>query len=142
MNLYRIIYSSYGKPDLGYHDLRDIMQKSETNNQRDGITGMLCYGDFVFLQILEGDRTTLSNTFHRISQDPRHHTPELIECGPIESRIFGVWSMKTVNLSELKSQEVKNLILKYSTSATLKPHNMSPKQSLSLMQEIAAFYDK
>ncbi|WP_353931412.1 BLUF domain-containing protein [Okeanomitos corallinicola TIOX110] len=142
MNLYRIIYSSYGKPDLGYHDLRDIMQKSEINNQRDGITGMLCYGDFVFLQILEGDRTTISNTFNRISQDPRHHTPELIECRPIKSRIFGVWSMKTVNLSDLKSEQVKNLILKYSTSDTMKPHNMSPKQCLSLMQELAVFYDK
>jgi hypothetical protein len=118
------------------------MQKSEKNNQQDGITGMLCYGDFVFLQILEGDRTTISTTFHRISQDPRHHTPELIECGPIKNRIFGVWSMRTVNLNDFNSQEVKNLIFKYSTSDTLKPHTMSPKQCLSLMQEIAAFYEK
>jgi Sensors of blue-light using FAD len=106
MSLYRLIYSSHGKPNLGYHDLKDIMEKSDKNNQLEGITGLLCYGDSIFLQILEGDRTTVSKTYHRISLDIRHHTPELIECVPIESRIFGVWSMKAVNLSELNSQKV------------------------------------
>jgi hypothetical protein len=28
MSLYRLIYSSYGKSNLGYHDLKDIMEKS------------------------------------------------------------------------------------------------------------------
>lgn len=149
MSLYRLIYSSCGKPNLGYHDLKDIMEKSEKNNQLEGITGLLCYGDSIFLQILEGDscgalrdRTVISKTYHRISLDTRHHTPELIECVPIESRIFGVWSMKAVNLSELNSQQVKNLILKYSASATLQPHTMTSEQCLNFMKALATHYDK
>ncbi|BAZ86377.1 BLUF domain-containing protein [Dolichospermum compactum] len=59
MSLYRLIYSSYGQSNLGYHDLKDIMEKSEKNNQFDGVAGLLCYGDSVFLQILEGDRYIL-----------------------------------------------------------------------------------
>jgi|GEM_PF-163336 hypothetical protein len=47
MSLYSLIYSNYGKPDLGYHELKYIMEKSEKNNQLDGITGLLCYGDSV-----------------------------------------------------------------------------------------------
>ncbi|MDP5016175.1 BLUF domain-containing protein [Anabaena sp. UHCC 0187] len=142
MNLYRLIYSSYAKSDLEYHDLKAIMQKSEKNNQAEGITGLLCYGDSIFLQILEGDRTVISKTYHRIALDTRHHTPELIECIPIESRLFGVWSMKAVNISDLNSQQVRNLILKYSPSTTLQPHTMTAQQCLNLMQALAALYDK
>jgi hypothetical protein len=118
------------------------MDKSERNNEAQGITGLLCYGDSIFLQILEGDRTIISNTYHRISLDKRHHTPELIECVPIESRTFAAWSMKAINLNELNSQQVRNLILNYSTSATLKPYTMTPQQCLKLMTELADFYNK
>jgi hypothetical protein len=142
MSLYRLIYSSYGKPDLGYQDLKDIMEKSEKNNQSKGITGLLCYGDYIFLQILEGDRATISQTYHRISLDPRHHSPEIIECVPVESRLFGVWSMKAINLNELNSEKVRSLILKYSTSTSLKPYTMTSQQCLNLMQELATFYGK
>jgi Sensors of blue-light using FAD len=142
MNLYRLVYSSYAKSDLGYHDLKDIMEKSEKNNQSEGITGLLCYGDSVFLQILEGDRTIVSKTYHRIALDTRHHTPELIECIPIESRLFGIWSMKAVNISNLNSQEVRNVILKYSASTTLQPHTMTSQQCLKLMQALATLYDQ
>ncbi len=142
MSLYRLIYSSYGKSNLGYHDLKDIMEKSEKNNQFDGITGLLCYGDSIFLQILEGDRKIISKTYHRIALDPRHHTPELIECTPIESRLFGVWSMKAVNLNDLNSKEVRNLILRYSSSTTLRPENMTTEQCLNFMKAVAEFYNK
>lgn len=142
MNLYHLIYSSYAKPNLGYHDFRDIMQRSESNNQNDGITGMLCYGDSVFLQILEGDRALISKTFNRISSDPRHHTTELIECVPIESRSFALWTMKMVNFTQLKSPKVKSLILKYSGSTFLKPQTMNPQQCLNLMKEIRAFFEE
>ncbi|MEA5616427.1 BLUF domain-containing protein [Cronbergia sp. UHCC 0137] len=142
MSLYRLIYSSYGIPDLGYHDLKDIMEKSEKNNQSDGITGLLCYGDSIFLQILEGDRTIISQTYHRIALDQRHHTPELIECVPIESRLFGIWSMKAVTLSDLNSEEVRNLILKYSASITLQPHTMTSQQCLNFMQALVKLYEK
>ncbi|TAE60823.1 MAG: BLUF domain-containing protein [Nostocales cyanobacterium] len=142
MNLYRLIYSSYGKANLSYHDLTEIMQKSDKNNQHDGITGMLCYGDSVFLQILEGDRAVVSKTFQRISRDTRHHSPELIEFVPIESRLFVEWSMKAVNLGQLKSEKVKKLLLKYSPSTTLKPSSMTGKQCINLMQELAEFYEQ
>ncbi|NJL84160.1 MAG: BLUF domain-containing protein [Chloroflexaceae bacterium] len=138
MNLCRLIYSSCASPDLGYRDLLDIMEKSEKNNSLAGITGQLCYGDAMFLQILEGDRESVSKTYHRIVSDERHHTPELIECVPIESRLFAVWSMRAVKLGELHSDKVKQLILKYSPSTQFQPSNMTPQQCLNLMEELVA----
>ncbi len=142
MSLYRLIYSSYGKPNVGYHDLKEIMEKSEKNNNFDGITGFLCYGDSVFLQILEGDRKIISKTYHRISLDPRHHSPELIELTPVESRLFGVWSMRAVNLSDLHSKGVRSLILKYSLSTVLRPETMTSEQCLNFMKAVAVLYEK
>ncbi|MEN9266671.1 MAG: BLUF domain-containing protein, partial [Thermostichales cyanobacterium BF4_bins_65] len=62
MSLHRLIYISRARQDIGYYDLRDIQDKSERNNSRDGISGMLCYGNGLFLQILEGSRTAISST--------------------------------------------------------------------------------
>uniref|UniRef100_B8HWP0 BLUF domain protein n=1 Tax=Cyanothece sp. (strain PCC 7425 / ATCC 29141) TaxID=395961 RepID=B8HWP0_CYAP4 len=138
MILYRLIYCSYASPKLGYDDLKDIMEKSQKNNSVDGITGQLCYGDSMFLQILEGDRKSVSKTYHRITLDDRHHSSELIECSPIESRQFAVWSMRAVKLGDLEGGKVKNLILKYSGSTTFQPNYMTPNQCIGFMQELLA----
>lgn len=136
MNLCRLMYSSYASPQLSYQDLKEILEKSQKNNQSDGITGLLCYGDAMFLQILEGDRRMVSQTYHRISQDSRHHTPILIECVPIEERCFEIWSMQTVKLMDMKAEKIRNLILKYSAATTFQPQIMTPSQCLKFMQEL------
>ena len=135
MVLYRMVYSSYASPNLGYEDLNDIMGKSEKNNSRDGITGFLCYRDSMFLQVLEGDRQILCKTYHRISQDNRHHNPEIIEAAPIESRIFGLWSMRAIKLGDLSAERAQHLILKHSGSTVFKPHTMSAEQCLNFFTE-------
>ncbi|MGK7944491.1 MAG: BLUF domain-containing protein [Microcystaceae cyanobacterium] len=138
MNLSRLIYSSYASPSLNYNDLKDIMEKSEVNNKNDGITGFLCYGDSMFLQVLEGDRKMVSQTYHRIAMDERHHTPALIECIPIESRMFDVWSMKAVKLGDIQGETIRNLILKYSGTTLFEPNLMTPNQCLSFIKELSA----
>ncbi|MGL5035216.1 MAG: BLUF domain-containing protein [Microcystaceae cyanobacterium] len=139
MNLCRLIYSSHASTDLTYHDLKEIMEKSEKNNKPDGITGLLCYGDSMFLQILEGDRRLVSQTYHRIALDQRHHTPVIIECSAIELRTFEVWSMRTVKLVDLDAQKIRNLLLKYSSSIAFQPDLMTGKQCLLFMQDLASF---
>ena len=52
MNLYRLIYSSQASSELSPEDLKDISSVSEKNNLADGITGLLCYSNLMFLQIL------------------------------------------------------------------------------------------
>ena len=69
-------------------DLKEILDVSEKHNSENGITGLLCYGNQTFLQILEGEWEEVNKTYHRIAQDTRHHTPRLIECLPITVRSF------------------------------------------------------
>jgi hypothetical protein len=140
MNLYRLVYSSQANSELSPEDLKDISVVSENNNLADGITGLLCYSNLMFLQILEDEHEQINKTYHRIVGDKRHHTPILIECVPIQNRLFEVWSMQTISLSDLADSQINTLILKYSGSPKFKPNGMSPKQCLNFMKEVANIY--
>lgn len=143
MALFRLIYLSYATPNLEYPDLLDIMQKSEKNNSAVGITGMLCYGDSMFLQILEGDRKLVSQTYNRISIDKRHFGSELIEFTQTDSRLFGVWSMHLVQMDTMSSKvkvQAHNILTKYSSSNRFAFGSMNAMQSLNFMVDMSALY--
>ena len=136
MGLYRMIYISRAVPGLGYSDLWDIMAKSEVNNSHVGLTGLLCFGNGIFLQILEGSRQAISHTYHRILQDPRHHSAELIAFDPVLQREFIQWSMKLVQIDEDSPEKMRRLYLKYSGEIHFAPETMTPAQCLQFMIEI------
>lgn len=141
MHLCRLIYSSKARPDLGFADLRDIMEKSEKNNPGDGLTGMLCFGNSMFLQILEGDRGAVSRTYNRILSDPRHVEAEIIECTEVSKRLFSDWSMKAVQLSGAQlTEKVKLLTLRHSSAPQFSPVAMTAEQCLALMCELNALF--
>jgi hypothetical protein len=136
MGLYRMIYFSRAVPGLGYQDLRDIMAKSEVNNGHVGLTGLLCFGNSVFLQILEGSRPAISHTYHRILQDPRHHSAEIIAFEPVLHREFVQWSMKLVQIDQDSPEKMRRLYLKYSGEMNFAPETMNPAQCLQFMIDI------
>jgi len=140
MALYRLIYVSQAISGLEYPDLVDILEKSERNNKKVGITGMLSFGDSMFLQVLEGSRRVVSQTYNRILIDKRHANAELIDFSEIDYRDFGVWSMKVVQLSN--HAEVRSIILKYSSSETFSPISMTGRQSLNFLRELTELYQK
>jgi hypothetical protein len=74
-------------------DLNSILDASNRNNERDGITGALLFDTLWFVQILEGEREAVSATLCRIMGDERHDAVTIMECGPIAARQFGNWWM-------------------------------------------------
>lgn len=140
MSLYRLIYSSQAIPTLKPQDLKDILESSQKNNPNNGITGLLCYSKPCFLQVLEGECEQVNETYHRIVQDERHHTPKIIECLPIRKRNFEVWSMQAISINDLATDQVKTLVLKYSGFTSLRPDAMDPEQCLSFLIDIAKVY--
>jgi hypothetical protein len=140
MALYRLIYVSQAVAGLEYPDFIQILQKSEFNNKQVGITGMLVFGDSMFLQVLEGSRRKVSQTYNRILLDKRHVNAELIDFSEIDHRNFTVWSMKLIELNN--QPEARDIILKYSNSQTFSPISMTGKQSLNFLREITELYQK
>lgn len=136
MSLCRLTYCSHAIPNVNYQNLKDILEKSQKNNTPLGITGLLCYGNGMFLQVLEGDRKFLSHTYNRIAQDERHYDTEIIEFVEIDYRHFGEWSMKALDLSDCSREIVKTLSMKYSSATDFYPFQMNAKQSFNFLVEL------
>ena len=139
MRLCRLIYCSKASREILYLDLKSIMEQSIANNTRDSITGILCYGNSMFLQMLEGDRQNISSTYNRIISDPRHCETQIIDFSYVEERVFSSWSMKVVQLGEYAPEVIKKVITKYSSSSTFDPDKMSPQQCLKFFDELNAY---
>ncbi len=102
--LIRLIYVSKAV-DPQSHSLTDsILRQAHAWNTQNDITGVLCEGQGVFLQALEGERGKVTRLYARISADPRHTDLELIHCESIIQRRYGDWSMARVGLSDVDPQ--------------------------------------
>jgi len=102
--LIRIIYvSSAVGPQTGTMT-HSILSQSQAWNQANGVTGVLCQGQGVFLQALEGERSTVNALYSRIYLDPRHTNVGIIHCESITKRRYENWSMALVSLSDIEPE--------------------------------------
>lgn len=132
--LVRLMYASRAVPALDQEELVTILRQSKANNPSTGVTGVLCYSGGIFLQVLEGGRSSVNKLYNRIGADPRHTDVELLLYEEIGERRFASWSMGQVNMSRLNP----SLLLKYSATASLDPFSVSGKVSLALFEELVA----
>ena len=102
--LIRLIYMSKAVDEQTGALTDSIMRKAHAWNTQNAITGVLCEGQGVFLQALEGERGEVTRLYARISADSRHTALELIHCESIAERRYGDWSMARVSLSDVDPQ--------------------------------------
>lgn len=102
--LIRLIYVSKAVDPQTFALTDSILRKAHDWNTQNDITGVLCEGQGVFLQALEGERGNVTRLYARISADPRHKDLELIHCESITKRRYGDWSMARVSLSDVDPQ--------------------------------------
>ena len=100
----RLIYVSKAVDPLTGTLTASILRQAHAWNTENAITGVLCQGQGVFLQVLEGNRRTVNDLYERIHADPRHQDLELIHCETITERRYGKWSMAHVLLSDVDPQ--------------------------------------
>ncbi len=102
--LIRLIYVSQSVDPQTTSQVEAILRTAHERNARQDVTGVLCIGQGVFLQVLEGERATVSALYARIHADPRHRDVELIHCESIAQRRYGRWAMAHVRLSDVDPQ--------------------------------------
>ena len=132
--LVRLMYASRAVPEVNQEELVAIVRKSKANNPAVGVTGVLCFSEGIFLQVLEGGRGPVNALYNRIAADPRHSQVELLAYEEIGERRFAGWSMGQVNLARLNP----GLLLKYSETAALDPFSVSGRVSMALFEELMA----
>jgi hypothetical protein len=99
-----------------------------------GVTGVLCLGEGIFLQVLEGGRSAVNKLYNRIVADKRHSDVELLCYEEISERRFAGWAMGQVNMKHLNP----GLLLKYSERPVLDPFAVSGQVSMALFHELMA----
>lgn len=110
--LIRIIYISRStftptKSNAGIEpNVGRILAKSRINNRRDGLVGVLYFGDGCFFQCLEGEQAAIDALYARLQLDERHKDIKLLSREPISALSYTDWAMKYVPLEK----EMKNLM--------------------------------
>ena len=77
-----------------------ILITAQQNNPKHGIGGVLCQGQGLYLQLLEGQRSAVNRLFARLLLDTRHKDVELLHLQEVEQRRFAAWSMAHVELRD------------------------------------------
>jgi Sensors of blue-light using FAD len=108
-----------------------ILLKSRTSNEKNGLVGVLYFGDGCFFQCLEGSEESVDTLYAKLQADVRHTDLKVLSRKPITAPSFVEWTMKYVpldqqmnrlleihgykafnpyNFNELMTQEVMNLL--------------------------------
>ncbi|MGA7675304.1 MAG: BLUF domain-containing protein [Rhizomicrobium sp.] len=91
--MHQLVYVSTASWAMSNADLNEILDASRRNNRVNGVTGMLLHIDRGFLQVLEGPKAAVEETYARIKQDRKHNAPRILVEQETDGRLFGDWSM-------------------------------------------------
>ncbi|MEI6331436.1 MAG: BLUF domain-containing protein [Pseudanabaena sp. ELA645] len=134
----RLTYISNFSRSLTKKEIEDIGNISQTNNSREGITGVLLSCRGIFFQILEGEEDRIDRLYERILRDDRHNQILCLksELNVFERR-FPEWSMEVILLDENNDiilQPIKVLLQTLGESQTI----LSSYTQSGVLQAIAS----
>jgi len=132
--LVRLLYASRAVGDNPHTVIHEIMQQSHTHNPSNGITGILCHSDKVYMQVLEGGRAAINALYAKILRDPRHTDVVMLHYEEISERRYACWTMGQANLGKLNA----STLLRFCEVPELDPHAMSGAHALALIDELRA----
>jgi Sensors of blue-light using FAD len=132
--LVRLLYASRAAEPVSHAVIDSILAQSRAHNPELGITGILCWGGEMFMQVLEGGRTEVNQLYNRIAGDGRHRDLVLLHYEEAAERRFAGWTMGQVNLAKINP----SIVLKYSARPTLDPAAVSGRASMALLEELIA----
>jgi hypothetical protein len=75
-----------------------LLAEAQAFNHAHAIGGVLCQGQGLYLQVLEGERSAVNRLIARIMTDPRHQDVQLLSLEEITERRYPDWSMAHVLL--------------------------------------------
>jgi Sensors of blue-light using FAD len=132
--LVRLLYASRAAEPVTPDLVDSVLAQCRAHNPGLGITGILCHGGDVFMQVLEGGRTAVNALYAEIVRDPRHRDIAVLHFEEVTERRFAGWTMGQVNLARINP----SILLKYSERPVLDPFAVSGKVSMALLEELIA----
>ncbi len=102
--LIQICYASVASAPFEEPALQGLLKKARANNSRDGITGLLLYGNGHFVQVFEGEEAPVDALYARILTDSRHRQVFQLYRDPVSTRDFANWMMAFERLTDFKPE--------------------------------------
>jgi hypothetical protein len=127
--LVRLLYVSQPVGPVTTTVTASILEKSNIYNKKENITGVLCQGSGLWMQVLEGERHQVNILYSRIMASRQHNNVELLLMDEIRERQFGQWSMVLVHLS-------KDDPMVQMAHPEFDPYSASSKDALALLDEL------
>jgi hypothetical protein len=97
--MHQIAYMSQATRYNSLDDLKQLCETASAHNRRADVTGLLIYDGKRFMQVIEGDATSVRSLMNRIAADNRHSRISYIADGSLYDRQFGDWGMACVGFS-------------------------------------------
>jgi Sensors of blue-light using FAD len=107
--IFHLIYISSATRLFTDADLSDILSKSQLNNKKCDVTGLLLYHEGNILQLLEGDEETVRNLYFKIEQDSRHTNLSTLITGTADKRNFPEWFMGFNTVTDMEYSQYLRL---------------------------------
>lgn len=101
--IYQVIYRSEANKGLQSEEIAEIVDVARRRNSLNGITGLLIVRGKFFIQLLEGERSSVLETMRRIEKDKRHTKIQILLEGSPDKRLFEKWAMGLVDEGLLDS---------------------------------------
>ncbi len=77
-----------------------ILAAAQAHNAEHGVSGVLCQGQGLYLQVLEGERAAVNQLYAQILLDRRHRDVQMLSFEEISERRYASWSMAHVHLPD------------------------------------------
>jgi hypothetical protein len=132
--LIRLLYASRAAGPVTAEVVESILAQSRAHNPALGITGILCHGGDIFMQVLEGGRGPVNELYNSIVRDSRHRDVVVLHYEEVAERRFAGWTMGMVNIDKLNPA----VLLKYGDRPVLDPYAVSGRASMALLEELIA----
>lgn len=113
-----------------------ILAKSRVNNRKNGLVGVLYFGDGAFFQCLEGEEEAVNTLFSKIENDPRHKDVKLISKKYVSKLSFPDWAMKYAPLDE----KMRNFMQEHQYQK-FDPYAFSPEMTHKMLGVLIDAYD-
>ena len=134
-NLIQMIYisrSTFAPAELSNGiepNVARILLKSRANNKKNGLVGVLYFGNGCFFQCLEGAAEAVDTLYETLLKDTRHKDLKILSRKPIDALSFSNWSMKHVPLEDEMTKLLKSQGFK-----TFDPYNFNAEMTKNAME--------
>ena len=128
-----LIYTS--KP-INFDDftISNILNSSQKNNKKDGITGALIFREDMYLQFLEGPKNKVDKTFNKITSDERHKEVIILKEDLTDRKLFTSWAMR--------GDPVKSWMWSYQEVSDGVMKRLNPEDVFSIFQKLSREIDQ